>query len=239
MSTPQAVVTKSGKLRRTDSPTPSSAGSTRADTVISNPQSAFNPMYGALGRYLGGNWMAFDKYRKIFGDVSPASPFGEHIWDGLITYFDTGYVNGWGTKYTWCGDRRQYQPWLGAYNMPMHFSKAVSRSPIVDDQGLPSSALYPAVFLLTLEQDAYVKSIAGHHQSIVFGNGRVDKHQADEDTSESEMDLESTTACHIADSQVMGEIYMICLKILVSGSKPWTVSMDHIHLYTPFPPSKL
>ena len=37
----------------------------------------------------------------------------------------------------------------------------------------------------------------------------------------------------------MGEIYMVCLKILISGSRPWTVNMDHIHLYTPFPQSRL
>jgi hypothetical protein len=48
--------------------------------------------------------MSFDKYRETFGDVSPASPC-EHLWDGLITYFDTGYVQGWGTKYE-CGDCR-------------------------------------------------------------------------------------------------------------------------------------
>ena len=114
----KVVMTKSGKLRRTGSPTPSEA-STRAETTVSvvcwNPP---NYTYEALKAYLGGSVMPLNKYEALFGAVNRQTPFGENIWDGLLTYFGPGYVTNYGTRYHWCGDNRQYLPWLGAFNMP-------------------------------------------------------------------------------------------------------------------------
>ena len=242
----KVTLTKSGKLRRTGSPTPSEA-STRAETtvaeVVHSRQSpvTWNVRWEALKCYLGGCTWPLAKYESIFGVVNQQSPFGENIWDGLLTYFGPGYVENWGTKYHWC---RQYMPWLGAYNMPIKFSKSVSKSPIFEPESRPSTALYPAVFLLTPMQDNYLKSIIGdgHDPSVIFGDGVIDDNDPTDDDgmSVSELEEEETGVdCRTIDSAVMGEIYMVCLKILISGSRPWTVNMDHIHLYTPFPQSRL
>lgn len=246
----KVTLTKSGKLRRTGSPTPSQA-STRAGTDISSiagsvdsrpPPPVTNVRWEALKCYLGGCGWPLAHYESIFGKVDPQSPFGEYIWDGLLTYFGPGYVEHWGTKYHWCGDRQQYLPWLGAYNMPMKFSKNVSKSPIVDENSRPSSALYPAVFLLTPMQDNYLKSIIGdgHDPSVIFGDGVLIDDESTNDDGMSVSESEETGVdCRTVDSADVGDIYMVCLKIMISGSKPWTVNMDHVHLYSPFPPSRL
>ena len=241
----KATLSKSGKLHRSGSPTPSDA-STRASTAVSaaSQVSTFNPEYDQLRRYLGGNTMLQTKYESIFGAVSRESPFGEFIWDGLLSYFVPGFVENYGSKYLWCGDHQKFLPWLGAYNMPMKFSKAVSRTPITTVDGLPSAALYPAVFLLTPMQDNFIKSAFGNCDDplVVVGNGIVDSWPStDVGMDESDTDLESDTdVSHcIVDSSGMGDVYMVCLKIMISGSKPWQVNMDHIHLYSPFPLSRL
>ena len=239
-----AVLTKSGKLRRTGSPSPSDM-STRAPSTIGPQPSAFNPQFDALRRYLGGNRMSQAKYESIFGAVSADSPFGADIWDGLLTYFLPGYVQNFGRKFLWCGDCRHYLPWLGAYDMPTKLSKSVSRMPILTDDSRPSGALYPAVFLLTPMQDNYLKSIVGDgaDPSVIVGHGIVNSMSGSTDVGMSEpgeeSDVESDVDIGVISSHNMGDVYMVRLKIMIGGSSPWPVHMDHIHLYTPFLPSRL
>ena len=248
----KVLVTPTGKIRRIGSPTPSTASTVASSSVVDRRISKDkHDVFTALTAYLGGNTMNMAKYESIFGDLSRLSPFGEHIWDGLISYFYCGYVDNYGTKFEWCGDRRQCTPWLGAYNMPNKFSKHVSASPIVDDDSRPSLALYPSVFLLTPEQNGYLKSIISskrHSASIIFGSGVVESDDDDDDVDDDDDDAADMYAkdaaavdinASIVDSAVMGPVYMVCLKIMIGGSRPWHVNMDHIHLYTPFPLSRL
>jgi len=39
----------------------------------------------------------------------------------------------------------------------------------------------------------------------------------------------------MVSSDDIGHVTIICLKILVCGSRPWEVHMDNIHLYAPIP----
>ena len=84
-------------------------------------------------------------YEKAFGEVGPQTPFGKHIWDGLMEL--TPIYREIRRKELMEMD--DYFTWVWAFAMPNHFSIKMAASPIdASKESQPSDSLHPAVFIL-------------------------------------------------------------------------------------------
>ena len=204
----------------------------RSSIVVPELMSAEKSMaWKALTDYVGGmdgKWTRSD-YERVFGEVGPASPFGSRVWEGLIKLTPFYRDN---LQKTWLvGDG--YVPWLGAFIMPNHFSLKMAQSPIDDrTESQPSDQLYPAVFYLDKAQ----------HERVVAERLKKDDETALVVRSTNHLSLmkhkgeniDAVVHRHvwIAGDEI-GCVYMVCLKIMISCSKLWSVHFDRVHLYTP------
>ena len=207
--------------------------------------------YHRLALYLGGSSMSQSAFEVRFGRVTNHHPFGKHVWDGLVHCYPE-YCRVVGKD--WC---RQMNLWLGAFAMPENFSKAVAREPAPVGKRhaelvVASKDLYPAVSLLDAAQDklalaalstvddglAILCTKAGG-AALGLGSrgsgGEPDAEPPATDGCQKSVDRapgKSSVRFLRVDQRWLGNVYMVCLKIMIAGSRPWEVNFDRVHLYS-------
>ena len=213
----------------------SSAVGGSATVVPTLLSGAKSKAWQALMDYVGGvnGWTRTD-YEKVFGEVDPETPFGSRIWEGLIRLYPwyRAIINkSWLTT-------DEYVTWLGGYAMPTHFSAKMSAAAIDErPESQPGDQMHPAVFILSTEQHGRVcKSI--------MDTGVDDAETAVVVRSSANLALmhhrkmavdESDVANHVwIDGDSVGSVSMVCLKIMISGTRLWSVHFDRVHPYKPF-----
>ena len=188
-----------------------------------------------LANKLGGLSINVYQYESMFGRVSTDHPFGEDIWHGLVRSLN-GYpwmTKVWGTV-----------PWLAFFLSPLDFSKSNAKKPMSAITKMSPDIVqysYPTVVYLDEAQHGYLAWVIGNHKQgkspqdmDFFDNVQLDgktKLSDDEKLSDT-WKTGNRTKCPF-DSMVVGEVDLLCLKILIAGCRPWRVHSSWLRLYTP------
>jgi hypothetical protein len=238
-STPQPDVTCSNQL-------PSAMQVTHATVLVNHPPTVSKRVrasdsdsdeddgrlaYIHLTNYIG--WtMTQERFESQFGRASVKNPFGKYVWDGLANGYPM-YVQMLGKDWL-----RTMHVWLGGVKMPEEFTKANAKLPSSIDHRSTVAAsqyLYPALLFLDIRQHIKALDAMTHSEGptiLCTANGEPAAEP------EAEPAAGSTTADgshHVRFFQIdprwMGSVYMVCLKIMITVSKPWEVHFDRVHLY--------
>lgn len=200
-----------------------------------------------LAKHLGGLTINVYQYEAMFGRITRAQPFGETIWHGMATIFQSNSVSASPSVVGYPYMRSIYAevPWLGYFVSPEKFSKSTSAAPVSASAPARTWTVdnaYPAIFVLTLAQHKHVESyVLGSRptqspSNMDFYEGiRLDGKSYDVKNGG---DGWSKAAAHGPviiefDARTFGGVYLICLKILIAGIRPWTVDASRMRLYKP------
>jgi hypothetical protein len=189
-----------------------------------------------LAAQLGGLSLDIWTYQERFGAVTEASPFGERVWHGLSEL---------ASEYPHPNKIHGDIAWLGYFVSPELFSKSTAASPtsaVAPSRAWTSQHAYPAVFVLERRQhDCLIDTVIGphrigHHPSDMDFYTGIELHGKTTLTDAEKMsDPWSIAGCTIIefDSLTFGPVQMLCLKILIAGSRPWYVHASRLRLYRP------
>jgi hypothetical protein len=189
-----------------------------------------------LAAHLGGLSINIWTYEAQFGGVTAASPFGDRVWQGLSALYGA---------YPQPNKIHGDVAWLGWFVSPELFSKSTAASPI--SAAAPSMAWlthnsYPAVFVLDQRQhNCLTDTVIGPHRvgrqpsDIDFYDGLELHGHTKLACAENMSDPWSIAGWTVLeyDSCTFGIVQMLCLKILIAGSRPWYVHASRLRLYKP------
>ena len=216
--------------------------------------------YHRLTLYLGGSSMPQATFESRFGRVNGHYPFGKHVWDGLVRGYPEYcrvVAKDWCRQMNlWLGAFAMPENFSKSVaRAPAPVGKGHAELVVA------SSDLYPAVFLLDGNQDrvafgalstveqgpAIICSKAGGAALGLCDGARGSKEPDAEPPADSKAAGGNAAGGQASDSghqsgdgarflrldqRLMGNVYMVCLKIMIAGSRPWEVNFDRVHLYS-------
>ena len=185
---------------------------------------------------------SISSYEDIFGTIGDnENVFGDRLWAGMVKYFNDVYTAP-NSKGYYLADRRHYVPWMGAFITGEKFSAAEAKvsdglSPWQQNAILPTQ-LYPAIALLSPKQHDDVIKLRATQSDIraphlLQGSSVVHGVVTDAAISVSWLGIQLHWS--LVSSDDIGHVTVVCLKILLAGSRAWEAHMDNIHLYAPVP----
>jgi len=187
-----------------------------------------------LAAHLGGLAIDVYHYQSMFGRITDAAPFGENIWSGMSAVYSSN------AGYPYMAKIWAEVPWIGYFVSPELFSKSTTASAV--SASAPSRAwttanAYPAIFILTAAQHKYVEDcVLGARPTSspsdmdffdnIELNGKTRKVDGDPWSIAGKTEIEF-------DARTFEGVYMVCLKILIAGCRPWNIHASRMRLYKP------
>jgi len=210
--------------------------------TINDPMSAAT--FRKLAAHLGGLSNDVGTYQSIFGRITGTAPFGENIWHGMAAIFRSNSLS---TSpgivgYPFMSKIWAEVPWVGYFVSPELFSKSTSASPVsasAPSRSWATENVYPAIFVLTGAQHRYIEdAVLGARPSSSPSN--IDFYEHLEVNGKSrKIDLDGDAWSMAGktviefDARTFEGVYMVCLKILIGGCRPWIVHASRMRLFKP------
>ena len=211
------------------------------DTLtINDPMAAAT--FRKLAAHLGGLSIDVGTYQSIFGHMTGTAPLGENIWHGMAAIFQSNSLSTSPgiSGYPFMSKIWAEVPWVGYFVSPELFSKSTSASPVsasAPSRSWATENVYPAIFVLTGAQHRYIEdAVLGARPSSSPSNIDFYEHlEVNGKSRKTDGDAWSMAGKTVIefDARTFEGVYMVCLKILIGGCRPWIVHASRMRLFKP------
>ena len=211
------------------------------DTMtLNDPMAAAT--FRKLAAHLGGLSIDVGTYQSIFGRITGTVPFGENIWHGMAAIFQSNSLSTSPgiSGYPFMSKIWAEVPWVGYFVSPELFSKSTSASPVsasAPSRSWATENVYPAIFVLTGAQHRYIEdAVLGARPSSSPSNiDFYDDLEVNGKSRKTDGDAWSMAGKTVIefDARTFEGVYMVCLKILIGGCRPWMVHANRMRLFMP------